>query len=488
MGPVLRNSADINLSFAMPHACAATLQQQIHTQLRAIILEGRLKAGIRLPSSRTFAKQQNVSRNTVIAAYDQLIAEGYLETRRGAGTFVAADLPELFIQTRVLAGPESDNLVTAAQTKKIHTEPSNSGLPAIDLFPKDIWARLTSGAWRRADADILQYSDPLGYLPLRQAIADYLASSRNVHASPDQVFIVAGLQQGLKFVADSLLKNNSHIILEDPGYGGLFRTASACKQHVTFTSVDASGAVVPPLSYKNSLLIVCPSHQYPLGMTMPITRRLELIEWARATGSLILEDDYDSEFRYSGRPLNSLQGIAEGNHVIYGGTFSKSVFPALRVGYLVLPLSAIDAVRTHRAAVDSFPSIVSQLILSEFITSGHFNRHIRRLRKVHSERHILFRENFDRHLSPYFTLKPSDAGLQLIAQGTKALMASPVSNDLKWARLVLAAGLSAHPLSQSYRAEKAKQGLLMGFANFTESEMIAAFRKLAQKMLEETGF
>jgi GntR family transcriptional regulator / MocR family aminotransferase len=476
----------ITTTFAVGTETTGTLQQQLHARLRTAILCGDLPAATRLPSSRAFAVQQAVSRNTVLAAYEQLVAEGYLETRRGAGTFVSRDLPDSFIQSNAAQLPPQPSSPMRPPQKQASHPPT--GLPAVDAFPLDLWARLSSTAWRHASKDILLYRDPMGYKPLRRAIATYLTAARSVRAHADQILIVSGLQQGLTLIADSLMNARDTIILENPGYGGLLRTARAAAPQVAFTPVDQLGACVPETTQKNNLLVVSPSHQYPLGITMPTARRLALIQWAKATNSLILEDDYDSEFRYRGRPLNSLQGIAGGDHVIYGGSFSKVTFLALRLGYLVLPEHLIEPVLKRREATDSFPSIMAQLALAKFISDGHFARHIRRLRKIHAARQQIYIQYFNRHLSRYFTLEASPAGLDLVARPTLELQQSGTGGDNIWAKAAHNVGLSALPLSATYRSQAAQQGLLLGFANFTANEVRTATHKLAQIMLSESGF
>ena len=463
-----------------------TLQAQLHAHLRAAVLNGTLAAGTKLPASRMLALQQGVSRNTVLAAYDQLMAEGYLETRRGAGTFVAADLPDDFIKTEKRLNRSAPTSSALAGQSDHRGRPT--GLPAVDAFPMDIWARINSSVWRRADRTLLRHTDTMGYRPLRDAIASYLASARNVRATADQIIITSGLQQGMTLITESVMTANDTTILEDPGYGGLLRTARACTPKLAYVPVDSLGACVPKTTHKNSLLVVSPSHQYPLGITMPTSRRLELIKWARATSSLILEDDYDSEFRYEGRPLNSLQGMSNGEHVIYGGTFSKTIFPALRLGYLVLPPHLVGPIMKRREATDSFPSIMPQLALTSFISEGHFARHIRRLRKIHATRQENFASSFNEQLSRYFTLIPSPAGLDMVAFPTEILKKSRSKQDTNWADAAYSAGLSALPLSKTYRAAKPQHGLLLGFANAPPEENSQAITKLAHIMRSESGF
>ena len=484
MVPIIENLIDATLTVGSDGV--GTLQAQLHAHLRTAVLNGTLAAGTKLPASRGFARQQGVSRNTVLAAYDQLIAEGYLETRRGAGTFVAADLPDNFIKVEKSASQSIGPSIPVTKPGELRQQAT--GMPAIDAFPMAAWARINSSAWRQAGPGLLHHTDAMGYRPLREAIATYLGSARNVRASVDQIIITSGLQQGMTLIAESLMTARDSIILEDPGYGGLLRTATACTPKLAYVPVDTFGACVPQFTQKNSLLVVSPSHQYPLGITMPTSRRMELIKWARATSSLILEDDYDSEFRYEGRPLNSLQGMSNGKHVIYGGTFSKTIFPALRLGYIVLPRHLVEPVLARREATDSFPSIMPQLALTKFISEGHFARHIRRLRKIHAARQENFVRRFKEQLSEYFTLMPSPAGLDMVAFPTDKLKKSRSKSDGKWAQAVHSAGLSALPLSSSYRLACPTHGLLLGFANFPPEKISEALTKLAHIMRSESGF
>jgi len=468
-----------------PHA-RTPLQEQLHERLRTAILAATLPASTRLPASRQLATLLGISRNTVLAAYEQLIAEGYLETKRGAGTFISPDLPDAF--TSVLPHGPSIKL-SLPQSINSHEEIQSdysllSGAPAFDQFPKKIWARLTSRAWRTAGKEILQHDDLAGYIPLRTALAKYLQASRNIVASPDQILIFSGLQQGFKLTAECLLDATSAVILENPGYGGMFQAAQTLQQKTLFIPVDRQGATVPKTTDR-TILVISPSRQYPLGITMPLSRRLELLEWAADTDSLILEDDYDSEFRYSGKPLNSLQGIDGGERVIYGGSFSKTVFPALRLGYLVLPKQYVGRVLAHRAAADSYPSIVPQIALAEFMGSGHFAKHIRKLRKVHIRRQRLFTESFEAHLGHLFTLDASDAGLHIIAQPKKPLRRL---EDHKLAAIAKSVSIGAAPLSASYRSGvTAKQGLLIGFANLEDTLIDPALKKFSIALQEEIG-
>lgn len=455
-----------------------SLQQQLHSHIRHLILSGELGAGERLPSSRSLSMDLNVARITVTEAYDQLIAEGYLETKTGAGTFVADYVPDH------LGAVYSDKPVALSTAVKA-TAQLSSGMPALDAFPKDKWARAAGRVARKLNAAEMVHADPMGYLPLRTEIAKHLRLARNVICSPDQVMIVSGLQQGLFVLANSIMADGSAIILEDPGYDGLLTAARASGKTISFTGVDDDGALSP--DDQQGLLVVSPSRQYPLGHTMPHGRRLELLSWARANNSFIVEDDYDSEFRYAGRPLNSLQGIAGGERVIYGGTFSKSIFPALRLGYLVLPEPLVDRVVNFRTAIDSFPSISNQLLLHEFMASGEFHRHIRRLRKIHAERKEVFDQAAEHHLTEWLAFLPSDAGLHSTAWLTPTALALNLK-DYRVAEMAQACGIGAVSVSRCYQHTAPREGLLIGFANLQPKEIEPAIQQLAARIRQETGF
>ncbi len=469
----------INLS----HGSTVPLQQQLHLHIRDAILSGNLEPGFRLPPSRTMAKELGIGRITVTETYDQLVAEGYLVTRPGSGTFVADYIPDQMVSLKAQASPPHDKPADKM------APPLMSGMPALDAFPADRWARTAGRVARRLDVRHMYHGDAMGYLPLRTSIARYLKDTRNVSCTPSQVLIVSGLQQGLFLLASTAMSVNSPIILEDPGYDGLHAAAVATGKPVRFTSVDTFGAVPPG---EPGLLVTSPSRQYPLGYTMPHSRRLELLAWARETDSYILEDDYDSEFRYAGRPLNSLQGIAGqmasgGDRVIYGGTFSKSLFPALRLGYLVLPTSLAEPVCRLRTAIDSFPSINNQQVLHAFMEDGEFSRHVRRLRKLHSLRKDLFAANVQKHLSHWIDLQPSDAGLHMLGWLTEQALALNLKDDLMadWAQSI---GIGVVAVSASYRKAPPRQGVLMGFANLTEKQIEPAIQALAARIRQETGF
>ncbi len=455
------------------------LQRQLYDQIRNGILQSDLPGGSRLPSSRALAARLGVARVTVVQCYEQLVAEGYLETKSGAGTFVSAAGPDTLVSMR----PSSTSPGPVRQ--KPAQQPLLSGMPALDQFPKAKWARIAGRTSRALDHSIMYHSDTMGFEPMRENIAQYLRASRSVVCDASQIMMISGLQQGLYLLATAALETGKSIIMEDPGYDGMLAAARASGQKVDYTGVDAEGAIVP--DKLSGMLVTSPSRQYPLGYTMSLGRRLEMLSWARATNSLIFEDDYDSEFRYAGRPLNSLQGIDGGERVIYGGTFSKSIFPAIRLGYLVLPHHLVEPVRTMRAAIDSFPSIHNQHVLNAFMEDGEFTRHIRRLRKIHARRKEAFEKYANSFLGTWLEFQSSDAGLHLLALSREPLLASKLK-DKQLAEMAQQAGIGAVPLSQTFQAAQPKQGLLVGFANLSETDVKSGVERLAALIRAETGF
>lgn len=461
-----------------PHldtASSTPLARQLMALLQDAILDAQLRPGDRLPASRDLATRLAVSRNTVLAAYDHLIAEGYLESRRGAGTYVCTDLPDGYLKM-----PPPTATPPAA---KVGPPRPLSGMPALDEFPFQLWARISGSVWRQANSGHLQHTDPAGYRPLRQAIATYLQAARGVSATEDQIMITSGLQEGLRLVAESVIPRDHALILEDPGYPGLLHTARHMPHPVRFTGIDDQGALVPQDTERPGMLLISPSRHYPLGMTMPLARRLEILDWARESNSLVLEDDYDSEFRYSGRPVQSLQGLDGGNMVLYGGSFSKALFLSLRLGYLVLPARLAGTVIRHRDQTATFPPLSSQLILTRFMEEGHFARHLRRLRGIHKRRLALFFEAAERHLAHLFSFDPTEAGLQVLARPRGA---AKTLSDQRLAVLAHSVGIGAVPLSKTYNEVSAKQGLLFGFANLPDGEIDSTLKQLAGKIGQVT--
>ena len=381
------------------------LYRQLYNSLRKAILSGQLAPGTRLQSSREISKELGVSRNTVVNAFEQLLAEGYLEGQVGSGTYVSRALPEELLNVKPMtrstksAGSKDPGLsergkVFAAFAQSVPRSPEKvrafqSGVPALDAFPFETCSKLASKHWRRPANSLLGYGEPQGHAPLRRVIASYLGVARAVRCAPEQVIIVDGAQMAFDLIARVLLDPGDTAWMEEPGYLGARAALIASGARLVYVPVDEEGldiAAGTRLDANARLIYVTPSHQFPLGMTMSLPRRLALLEWASRAGAWVMEDDFDSEYRYEGRPIASLQGLDTDGRVVYIGTFSKFLFPSLRLGYIVAPPALVDAFISARAMVGRHSPSVEQAILTDFIEEGHFGRHIRRMRTLYAER------------------------------------------------------------------------------------------------------
>jgi GntR family transcriptional regulator/MocR family aminotransferase len=500
------------LSFALDTQAGAPLQRQLYAQVREAVLAGRIAPGTRLPATRALAAELGCARNTVLNAFEQLSAEGYLESRPGSGTYVSRVLPDL-LPIRPAGNGDDDGRHGATPLSLGREHPPSGefsapdpgagsalaarvfapGVPDLSLFPFDVWGRLLGRIWRRPPAALLLPGPPAGYLPLRRAIAAYLRAVRNVACTAEQVLITGGAQPALDLVARVLLEPGDAVWIEEPGYPGLRGPLQAAGARLVPVPVDGAGLSVAAgraLAPAARLAVVAPSHQYPVGTTMDLARRLALLAWAEDSGAWVVEDDYDSEYRYAGRPLAALQGLESeratgGGRVIYIGTFSKVLFPSIRLGYLVVPPDLLDAVLRARAARDAYPSAVVQPALAAFFEEGHFAAHVRRMRMVYGRRRQALLTAADRHLAGLLELSPGQAGLHLVAYLTAGLARR--MNDREAERRAVAAGLGPQALSRYYLAppgetsggSPAPEGLLLGFAAVPEDEIERGIERLA---------
>ncbi|WP_035985937.1 PLP-dependent aminotransferase family protein [Leptolyngbya sp. KIOST-1] len=407
--------------------------QQIYCALRQKILTGQLAPRQRLPSTRALAQSLGVSRATVTQSYDQLISEGYLHTVVGSGTYVGDRLPESLLHapgTEPVPPASSQSLVLSAYGQRLadfaagpSPEPKTPisfryGRPALDQVPLGIWRQLLSRHCRRADW--LDYAtDPMGHRPLREAIAAYLAQARAVQCHPDQILITNGTQQALHLATQLLVSPGDTVALEEPGYLSARRIFASQGAHLHPVPVDGDGMNVDTLAEATGpirLVYVTPSHQFPTGVVLSLPRRLALLAWAQQQGALILEDDYDSEYRYGGRSIPALQGLGSGQSVIYLGTFSKVLFPALRMGYMVLPPALVPIFSRAKWLADRQVPGLEQAVLAEFIAEGHLERHVRRMRSLYDQRRQALVMALQTHFGHRATILGDRAGLNMMVR------------------------------------------------------------------------
>lgn len=462
-----------------------SLVQQLYSTLRAWIQGGELEAGSSLPSSRHLSHVLGISRNTVLAAMDRLLAEGLVVSRRGAGLYVAK-LPTLAppverpTVTAFHYSARGQALIDRCGTLSQHHQAFAPGIPGLDLFPHAQWQRLLRRHFHQADAAWLSYQS-LGGLPaLKDALCDYLTLSRAVRCRPDQIVITQGAQQAFELIVQLLTDSGESVWMEEPGYGGAQTAFLAAGLTITPIPVDEEGmnpARCPAPASSPSLIYVTPSHQYPSGVTMPVPRRLALLECAARHGAWIIEDDYDSEFRYDTPPVPSLQGLAAQAAVIYVGTFSKVLYPGLRLGYLVLPDPLADTFRLAHARLHREGNYPTQSALAEFIAKGHFSRHIARMRAQYRQRQTCLRNALAPAIEQGLKLSSGHAGIHLVAE---------LDNQTQEQRLIeLAheAGITLSPLSRYYLGQPQRAGLVLGYAGATENELLRAGRWLSQAWL-----
>jgi GntR family transcriptional regulator/MocR family aminotransferase len=485
-------------SLVLDGSTGAPLQEQLAEALRAAILAERLAPGTRLLSTRALSEQLDVSRNTVLNAYSRLLSEGYLVGQTGSGTYVARELPERLLSVRRATARVPERRVDAPALSKrgaaVASMPPlenpaagmapghmafRMGLPSLDGFPSELWGRLLHTRWQRSWRDLMSHVPAAGHPPLRRAVADYLATARGVRCVPEQVLIVNGTQQALSLAAQVLLDPGDAVWVEDPGYvpaHGALTAAGATRIPVP---VDAEGLDVEAgrrLRPDARLAVVTPAHQFPLGVVMSERRRKALLDWAARSDAWVLEDDYDSEFRYEGRPLPALQGLAPDARVLYTGTFSKVLSPALRLGYLVVPEALVDAFCAARRYIDRHSPILDQAVLADFITQGHFSRHVRRMRVLYAARQQLLVEAARRELRGLLDVAPLHTGMHLVGWLPEG------RDDREASERAAKAGLVANPLSAFRLHGQGRGALLLGYACVPEKELVEGVSRLARAL------
>lgn len=478
------------------------LQQQLYRSVRTLILVGRLSPGSRLPSTRTLATDLDLARNTVMSAFEQLLSEGYLTTRYGSGTFVAHELPDLSPHSiRNVSGGTHDGgthqkRATATEATTLHVQTERIfawagqtgslsydfrlGRSALVDFPQTMWARLTARCARTTTVRDLDYPAAEGLLALREAIAHYLANARGVSCSAQDILIVNGIQQALDLTARVLLPSPSTVALEDPHYPPARMVFTATHTQLVGIPVDEQGIKVETLRKHGAaarLVYVTPSHQFPTGVVMSLQRRLALLDWAERNEAYIFEDDYDGEFRYSGRPLQALQGIDRTGRVLYAGTFSKTLFPALRLGYLVVPPPLMRAFRRTKALMDAGTPVFEQRVLAAFLQEGHFERHVRRSRTLYAARRAALLDALRQHL-PEAKVSGTEAGLHVIVQ-LPWLTIAQLPDVLQRAR---ARGVGVYPVTPCYLQPPQQGALMLGYTSLTERAIRSGILRLAASL------
>ena len=488
LGVVLFSFLDLDKSSPIP------LFQQMNTQIRQAVLSGRLPSHIRLPSSRVLALDIGVSRTTVVTAFEQLIAEGYLESRVGAGTYVAGDLAEIigYPPSRPNAG-KNDKTRRASKLSRRGTllaktisyeTPVKPGSflpnqPAYDQFPFAIWSRFVARKNRNPSYESLNYGNAAGYLPLRQAIADHLRHARGINCDSGQVIVVTGAQIALSLSTWVLMDPGDEVIMENPsllatrdmiiGFGGKVVNAPVDKNGMNFNAAISKAP-------NARMAIVTASNQYPLGVTLSLSRRLEMLAWANQKEGWIIEDDYDSEFRFSGAPLEPMQTIDQNGRVIYVGTFSKVLFPSLRIGYLVVPPDLADAYCAAVHLLNRSAPTLDQAALAEFINNGHFSAHIRRMRLIYAERQGAIVAALRKTLAGLLEISATQTGLNVIGWLPQDM------SDVVAVQQLRAHGILSAPMSPHFAEQNSRQGLLLGFGCTPVDEIQPCVDKMARAL------
>ena len=473
------------------------LHRQIYDAFRAMILERRLQPGQQIPSTRALADELGISRIPVLGAYSQLLAEGYIESRLGAGTFVTSSLSDQFPGARpavagVVNDPASDAISRASMLLPVERTPwfpgsgaFSVGQIAYDHFPFRVWSDLVTHHARIVRASSLNYSDPMGSEVFREVIATYLRTARAVRCEAAQIMVVNGSQHALDLSARVLLDPDSPVWIEEPGYEFLRHTLTLSGCRLVPVPVDGEGLDVAAgikLCPNARVAYVTPSHQYPLGATMSAARRLQLLEWAHASDAWIVEDDYDSEYRYESMPVASMQGLDPGARVIYIGTFSKTLFPSLRLGYMVIPPALVSRFRAVRQANDMCPSHLYQAALTDFINGGHFTRHIRKTRQLYAERRNALTQALRKEFGSEIEILGAEAGMHLVITLPFGL------SDQKISAQAAQEGLWLWPLSAAYVGTNVRQGFVLGFGDTKADEMPHQVRRLRKAVRNESGY
>jgi GntR family transcriptional regulator/MocR family aminotransferase len=481
-----------HLPIRLPPRCSRDLLGAVHRQLRGAILDGRLRPGLRLPATRALASTLGVSRNTIVASYDLLLSEGYLAARPGAGTYVASNLPRAIRP----AAPARDSQVDRRLSPFWRRAPAAAqstigisyrfdfrlGLSDKAPFPFQIWRRLSARSLRALSKAPAAYAEPEGRPELRDAIAKHISFARAVGCRTDDVVVTSGAQQAFDLLARTLVTpGRTAVAIEDPGYPPLRAAFAAAGADISAVPVDGEGLMVHRLPAGTRVICVTPSHQFPLGTVMSLRRRAALLDFARANRAVVIEDDYDGEFRFGERPLDALQTLDRAGSVFYVGTFSKSLFPALRLGFVVAPPWARTALVRAKQLTDWHGAVLAQDTLAAFIVEGHLARHVRKMRRVYGDRRAALLEALARHCGDRLQPIPGEAGLHLATRLTAPLKAKAL------AATVADDGVNLLSLDQFAVQRHAQNGLAFGYGMIRAEQIDEAIRRLARAMRRERG-
>lgn len=470
------------------------IKEQFYLTIKELILNGQLKAGSKLPSSRTFSEMMSISRNSVLSGLERLIDEGYLTTKKGSGTYVTSIIPDEVIQIKSIPPHKKNSNENSVPNINPHvkvmkkiwdvTSPYagnnmkfNIGIGCIDLFPYELWGRLLGRVWRQFRHQDWKLNEPLGFKPLRLAISEYVRTTRGLNCTDEQILIVNGTQQAINLAAQVLLQKGDEVWLDEPGYDGALGA---------FTSMGAKTR--PVISDKNGMdisyaikhwphakmIFTSPSHLFPLGGTLSLSRRVSLLDWAAENNMWIFEDDYNSEFRYTAQPIQALQGLDKHQRVIYAGSFSKMMFPGFHLGFLVIPESLVESFKIAKYYADTRTSFLEQTILATFISEGHYARHVRRVRKACHERQQVMIEAIQLYLPEIIFAEPSDSGIHIVCWLSERIQESFMIDQCR------KAGLGAQPLSRYCQTKPANEAILLGFAAHSPLEIVEGIKKLAE--------
>ena len=475
------------------------LYDQIYRALRGQILGGRLLAATRVPATRDLALELGVSRNVAIMAYRQLLDEGYLTARKGAGTFVARELPRhlttvaarrptpartsapvhLSSYARRVREASHGVQFTWAPRRDVLPYDFRYGPPSFTDFPHETWCRVVSRRARRVTLRDLDYGQPEGLPALREVIADYVSRARAIACTPEQILVVNGSQQALDLAARVLVDPGDAVLMEEPHYRGARTVMRAAGAKIDTIAVDDHGLRTSELLQRRTTLsrlaIVTPSHQFPTGAVMPLSRRLDLLTWARRAGACIFEDDYDSEYRYSGRPIEALAALDDSGSVLYAATFSKVMFPSLRLGYMILPERLIEPIRSVKALMDTGGPTLAQAALVDFIREGHFERHLHRTRTRNAGRRAAILDAIERHLGDRAQVSGINAGLHLMLW----LRDLPASRSRELRMRAARAGVGVYSVDPFYLNPPRRVGLLLGYSSMPEKQIAEGIRRFA---------